>query len=77
MSLEETLRPKDPKDLFDKLKKVTPQQSDILRPITRDEVSDRSKFDQDAFKIDASAYKQLSDFDWQQIMNFGNVGGNS
>ena len=73
MKLEQTLQPKDPDHLFAMLKLVTPQKSAILRPITQDEVLDKTKFDKNAFKIDASAYKQLPHFEWQQIMNFGKV----
>ena len=74
MHLEETLKPKDPRDLFDKLKLVTPHQNEILRPIKQAEVKEevtRTKFDISAYKILPEAYKQLPKFDWDQLMNFG------
>ena len=62
LKLEETLQPTDPDDLFAKLELVTPHQSSFLRRITQGK---------DAFIIDGPVYKQLPQFDWQQIMNFG------
>ena len=70
--LEETLKPSSPEDLLSKLSNVTPYKSEILRPITKSDVwgSSKTKYDPDAFKIDATAFKKLQEFDWQQIMNF-------
>ena len=52
-----------------KLKNVTPHTSRILQPVTRKDVYEGSKFD-DTFKITAVSYKQLEDFDWEEILDF-------
>ena len=71
--LEQTLKPSSPEDLLDKLKDVVPHPSEILRRITQNDVwgNQKTRFDPDAFKLSANAYKKFQEFDWQQIMNFG------
>lgn len=75
MYLEQTLAPKSPEDLLQKLKDVAPHRNAILSPITMADVygGGKTKFDPNTFKIKADAYQALQDFDWQQIMNFGKM----
>ena len=73
MWLEQTLKPSRPEDLYDMLKLVTPHTSGILKPIEPSDVfvGYQTKYDPNAYKITSSAYNSLPNFDWQQIMNFG------
>ena len=73
MWLEQTLKPSRPEDLYEMLKLVTPHASGILKPIEPSDVfvGYQTKYDPNAYKITSSAYNSLPNFDWQQIMNFG------
>jgi hypothetical protein len=61
--------PTSREDLLHKLKNVTPHTSRILLPVTIKDVYEGNKFD-DTFKITAVSYKQLEDFDWEEILDF-------
>ena len=61
--------PTSREDLLHKLKNVTPHTSRILLPVTIKDVYEGNKFD-DTFKITSVSYKQLQDFDWEEILDF-------
>ena len=73
LRLEQPLNPSSPEELLEKVHLVTPHKNEILRPITQDDVMEgygyKTRFDQHAYKINASAYKDLAHFNWQQIVN--------
>ena len=75
MNLKAMLNPSSPEELLAMLKHdhVTPHKKQILSLDTQADVvgGTTTKFDQRAYKIDASAYKDLRHFKWEQIVKFG------